>query len=89
MRQSGSLLGNDLPQPMIEITGARGKTTTAHALASLLPGNGILHTSNGTFRFPEKNWILRSSITPGSVLAAVKLAQEIHGWLIVEESLGM
>jgi coenzyme F430 synthetase len=83
------LLGSDLPQPMIEITGARGKTTTAHALASLLPGNGILHTSTGTFRFPEKNWISRTSITPGSVLAAVKLAREIHGWLIVEESLGV
>ena len=48
------LLGDDIPRPMIEITGARGKTTTAHALASLLPGKGILHTSNGTFRFPEK-----------------------------------
>jgi len=83
------LLGDDLPQLMIEITGARGKTTTAHALASLLPGKGILHTSTGTFRFPEKNWISRSSITPSSVIAAVKLAREIHGWLIVEESLGV
>jgi coenzyme F430 synthetase len=83
------LLGNDLPAPMVEITGSRGKTTTAHALASLMPGKGILHTSTGTFRFPEKNWITRSSITPGSVLAAVKLAREIHGWLIVEESLGV
>jgi len=83
------LLGNDLPEPMVEITGSRGKTTTAHALASLMPGKGILHTSTGTFRFPEKNWITRSSITPGSVLAAVKRAREIHGWLIVEESLGV
>jgi UDP-N-acetylmuramyl pentapeptide synthase len=83
------LLGSDLPHLMIEITGARGKTTTAHALASLLPGKGILHTSTGTFRFPEKNWISRSSITPGSVLTAVKLAREIHGWLIIEESLGV
>jgi coenzyme F430 synthetase len=83
------LLGTDLPDTMIEVTGARGKTTTAHALASLLPGNGILHTSTGTFRFPEKHWISRSSITPGSVLEAVKLAREIHGWLIVEESLGV
>jgi hypothetical protein len=54
-----------------------------------MPGKGILHTSTGTFRFPEKNWISRSSITPGSVLAAVKRAREIHGWLIVEESLGV
>ena len=83
------LLGDDIPEPMVEITGSRGKTTTAHALASLLPGKGILHTSTGTFRFPEKTWISRSSITPGSVLAAVKHAREIHGWLIVEESLGV
>jgi len=83
------LLGDDIPEPMVEITGSRGKTTTAHALASLMPGKGILHTSAGTFRFPEKTWISRSSITPGSVLAAVKHAREIHGWLIVEESLGV
>jgi len=83
------LLGDDIPEPMVEITGSRGKTTTAHALASLMPGKGILHTSTGTFRFPEKNWISRSSITPGSVLAAVRRAREIHGWLIVEESLGV
>ena len=83
------LLGDDIPESMVEITGSRGKTTTAHALASLLPGKGILHTSTGTFRFPEKTWISRSSITPGSVLAAVKRAREIHGWLIVEESLGV
>ncbi|MDD1685943.1 coenzyme F430 synthase [Methanoregula sp.] len=83
------LLGNDIPQPMIEITGARGKTTTAHALAALLPGRGILHTSTGTFRFPEKEWISRSSITPGSVLAAASLARAINGWLIAEESLGV
>ena len=83
------LLGSDLPEPMIEITGTRGKTTTAFALASLLPGNGILHTSTGTFRFPEKIWISRTSITPGSVLAAARLAREIHGWLIAEESLGV
>jgi UDP-N-acetylmuramyl pentapeptide synthase len=83
------LLGEDLPDPMVEITGFRGKTTTAHALASLMPGKGILHTSMGTFRFPEKNWISRSSITPGSVLAAVRRAREIHGWLIIEESLGV
>ena len=83
------LLGEKTPQPMIEITGARGKTTTAHALASLMGGTGILHTSNGTYRFPEKKWLSQSSITPGSVLAAARMAFGIHGWLIVEESLGI
>lgn len=83
------LLGENIPQPMIEITGGWGKTTTAHALASLMQGEGILHTSNGTYRFPEKKLISRSSITPASVLAVTKLAHEIHGWLIVEESLGV
>ena len=83
------LLGENVPHPMIEITGARGKTTTAHALASLMQGTGILHTSTGTYRFPGKVLVSQSSITPASVLAAAKLAHEIHGWLIAEESLGV
>ncbi len=83
------LLGKNVPEPMVEITGARGKTTTAHALASVMKGPGILHTSTGTYRFPEKMMISRSSIAPGSVLAAVRLALDIKGWLIVEESLGI
>jgi UDP-N-acetylmuramyl pentapeptide synthase len=74
---------------MIEITGAQGKTTTAHALAFLMQGPGILHTSTGTYRFPEKTIIPQSSITPASVLAVTKLAHDIRGWLIVEESLGV
>jgi UDP-N-acetylmuramyl pentapeptide synthase len=74
---------------MVEITGARGKTTTAHALAFLMGGKGILHTSTGTYRYPEKKWLSQSSITPGSVLAAARMACGIHGWLIVEESLGI
>jgi len=82
------LVGN-IPEPMIEITGAKGKTTTAHALAFLMAGKGILHTSSGTYLFPEKRWLSRSSITPGSVLAAAKSARDIRGWLIVEESLGI
>ena len=83
------LLNGKTPVPMIEITGARGKTTTAHALASLMEGTGILHTSMGTYRYPEKKWLSQSSITPGSVLAAARMAYGIQGWLIVEESLGI
>jgi UDP-N-acetylmuramyl pentapeptide synthase len=83
------VLGKKIPHPMIEITGAQGKTTTAHALASLMPGPGILHTSTGTYMFPEKKVISRSGITPASVLAAAASAQAIPGWLIVEESLGV
>lgn len=83
------LLGDKTPEPMIEITGTRGKTTTAHALASLMEGAGILHTSTGTYRFPEKKLLSQSSITAGSVLAAARMACEIKGWLIVEESLGI
>lgn len=83
------LLGSNVPKVMVEITGARGKTTTAHALASVLPGPGVLHTSTGTYRYPDKTFISRSSITPGSVLAAVQIARETGGWLIVEESLGI
>lgn len=83
------ILKGNIPEPMIEITGAKGKTTTAHALAFLMAGKGILHTSSGTYLFPGKKWLSRSSITPGSVLAAVKSARDIGGWLIVEESLGV
>ena len=83
------LLGENVPEPMIEITGARGKTTTAHALASLMGGKGILHASDGTYQFPEKIWISQSGITPGSVIAAARMAHEIQGWLIAEESLGI
>jgi hypothetical protein len=48
-----------------------------------------LHTSTGTYRFPGKAWISKSSITPASVLAAAQLARDINGWLIAEESLGV
>ncbi len=83
------LLGAFLPHPMIEITGAQGKTTTAHALAHVLPGPGILHTSAGTYRFPGKLFLEKMSITPGSVLSAAARAREAGGWLIAEESLGV
>ncbi|MEI7856856.1 MAG: coenzyme F430 synthase [Methanomicrobiales archaeon] len=83
------LLGENLPVPMIEISGAQGKTTTAHALAHLLPGNGVLHTSTGTYSYPAKNILWKQSITPASVLNAVKYAHEMPGWLIAEISLGV
>ncbi len=83
------LLHGKHPNPMIEITGARGKTTTAHALAHLLPGNGILHTSTGTYAYPAKNVLWKRSITPASVLSAVSAASRIPGWLIAEISLGV
>jgi UDP-N-acetylmuramyl pentapeptide synthase len=83
------LLGDALPAPMVEITGARGKTTTAHALAHLFLGKGILHTSTGTYSYPTKNILWKRSITPASVLPAVKYANQMPGWLIAEESLGV
>lgn len=78
-----------LPHPFIEITGARGKTTTAHALAALLPGPGVLHTSTGTYRYPERERLWRRSITPASLIPAVREAERIGGWLVAEESLGV
>jgi UDP-N-acetylmuramyl pentapeptide synthase len=83
------LLGENTPEPMIEITGTQGKTTTAHALAFLMRGTGILHTSTGTYQYPEKKLLSQSSITPASVLAAARMACSIRGWLIIEESLGI
>lgn len=83
------ILGDRLPHPFVEITGARGKTTTAHALASLLPGPGILHTSTGTYRYPGRERLWRRSITPASLIPAVREAERIGGWLVAEESLGV
>lgn len=72
---------------IIEITGTRGKTTTAAALASILPGPGILHTSQGTYRYPEKNLLQRMSITPASLITALS-CRNPGEWCIGEVSLG-
>ncbi|HJK02275.1 MAG TPA: coenzyme F430 synthase [Methanocorpusculum sp.] len=80
------------PRISIEITGARGKTTTAFALAHLMNeiGKGILHTSNGTFQMPEAKFLWKKSITPASVIAASTIAQKNGNiWLIAEESIGV
>ncbi|MDD1717124.1 MAG: coenzyme F430 synthase [Methanoregulaceae archaeon] len=82
------ILGKDVPETVVEITGARGKTTTAHAVAHLMTGPGVLHTSTGTYRYPEKTLLWRKSITPASVIPAARKATEIGGWLIAEISLG-
>jgi coenzyme F430 synthetase len=83
------LLGEKLPCLMVEITGARGKTTTAHALAHVFLGKGILHTSTGTYSYPTKKILWKRSITPASVLPAAEYANQMPGWLIAEESLGV
>ncbi|MDP2797502.1 MAG: coenzyme F430 synthase [Methanoregula sp.] len=83
------LLGENVPHPMIEITGSRGKTTTAHALAHILGERGVLHTSTGTYAYPEKSILFRKSIAPASVIPVVKCARQIRGWLVIEESLGV
>jgi UDP-N-acetylmuramyl pentapeptide synthase len=83
------LLGEHLPRPMIEITGAQGKTTTAHALAHILPGKGVLHTSTGTYTYPEKHLLWNKSITPASEIAAARYARKVPGWLVCEISLGV
>ena len=82
------VLGARVPEQMVEITGARGKTTTAFALAHILPGRGVLHTSGGTFLYPEKTLIFRRSITPASLIPAVDAAINAGGWLVAEVSLG-
>jgi UDP-N-acetylmuramyl pentapeptide synthase len=83
------LLDGHVPHLLIEITGAQGKTTTAHALAYLLPGPGVLHTSTGTYAMPGQTLIFKKSITPASVLVAAEQATSLHGWLVAEASLGV
>jgi UDP-N-acetylmuramyl pentapeptide synthase len=83
------ILWDCIPHPMVEITGAKGKTTTAHALASLMEGPGILHTSQGTYLYPDRALLWKQSITPASVIPAAREARARGGWLIAEESLGV
>ncbi|WP_440951367.1 coenzyme F430 synthase [Methanosphaerula subterraneus] len=83
------ILGDRVPHPFIEVTGAQGKTTTATALASVMEGPGILHTSTGTYQYPERTRLFQSSITPASEIAAAEAALAIGGWLIAEVSLGV
>jgi hypothetical protein len=103
------LLSGKAPLPMVEVTGALGKTTTAHAIAHVLGGEGIplqrgpippgrsrlpagpgiLHTSRGTFRYPERTFLWKRSITPASVVPAAREADGFSGWLVAEESLGV
>lgn len=82
------ILGSDVPSPMIEITGARGKTTTAHALAHVMDGTGILHASTGTVTFPDRRILWKGSITPASVIEAAMRSRSGNGWFIAEISLG-
>ncbi len=77
------------PPLLIEVTGARGKTTTAFAIAETMEGSGILHTSAGTFRYPERRLLRRRSITPAEALPAARAAVAIGGWCVAEESLGV
>jgi len=83
------LIAGGAGRPFIEITGARGKTTTAHAIAALMPGPGVLHTSSGTYRYPERELLWKKSITPASLIPAAREAERIGGWLVAEESLGV
>lgn len=74
-------------QRWIEISGMRGKTTTAAALASILPGSGVLHSSAGLFRYPDREQATRMSITPASLIRARELMHP-GDWLVSEISLG-
>ncbi|MDO9540446.1 MAG: coenzyme F430 synthase [Methanocalculus sp.] len=85
----GILIGANLPDLMIEITGERGKTTTAYALAHLMQGRGILHTSSGTVQYPGRVLLSKTSITPASLIAPAREAKKINGWFIAESSLGV
>jgi hypothetical protein len=83
------LLAGRVPRPMIEVTGAWGKTTTAHAIAHALGGKGVLHSTPGTYLYPDRKALWKRSITPASVLPAAAEAMKIRGWLVAEESLGV
>jgi hypothetical protein len=85
----GRCLADRRPRLLVEVTGARGKTTTAFAIAETLEGPGVLHTSAGTFRYPGRRLLWRRSITPAQVLPAARAAAALDGWCVAEESLGV
>jgi hypothetical protein len=82
------VLGKYPVSPFIEITGARGKTTTAFALASLMKGKGMLHSTGGTLLYPEKSLAGKKSITPASLVTPAIRASREKMWMIGEVSLG-
>lgn len=74
---------------IVEITGTRGKTTTAHAVSHIMEGRGILHTSKGTVICPEKWELFHKSITPANFLEVLPESGEDCSWIIAEESIGV
>jgi len=83
-------LAGELPPTVIEVTGAKGKTTTSFALASLFETKGVLHTSRGTYVYPEGTFLWKKSITPASVLLAAGGAKTQRAeWLVAEVSAGV
>ena len=83
-------LTGSLPGTVIEVTGAKGKTTTSFALASLFTTKGILHTSRGTFICPDEKLLWKKSITPASILLAVEGAKTHNAeWIVAEVSAGV
>lgn len=86
---AGRCLADHRPRLLVEVTGARGKTTTAFAIAETMDGPGVLHTSAGTFRYPERRLLWRRSITPAQVLPAARAAAALEGWCVAEESIGV
>ncbi|HJJ34914.1 MAG TPA: coenzyme F430 synthase [Methanocorpusculum sp.] len=83
-------LAGPLPKTVIEVTGARGKTTVSFAIASLFTTKGVLHTSRGTYVYPDGTFLWKKSITPASVLLAAGGAKTHHAeWLVAEVSAGV
>ena len=83
-------LAGPLPETVIEVTGAKGKTTTSFAIASLFATKGVLHTSRGTYVYPEGTMLWKKSITPASVLLAAGGAKTHRAeWLVAEVSAGV
>jgi hypothetical protein len=84
----GRLLEDRMPEIFVEVTGAQGKTTTACALASVLPGPGLVHTSMGMFRYPGRSHVGKESIAPASLLSAAAHSGGCR-WAVCEVSLGV
>ena len=79
------IIGEERPAPFIEITGARGKTTTACALAHVMKAGYPPHFHRN-LPFPEKDLLWKKSSYP--LPCPGRRGAAYRGWCISEVSLG-
>ena len=83
------LLSGKTPRPMVEVTGARGKTTTAHAIAHVARGGRRPPHLTGHLPVPREDPPLEEVHHPRLGRSGRTGSSRVSGWLVAEESLGV